>query len=104
MIEKTIERHGRLAGLLARRRIASLTRVILERLLPAPSSDRRLSIEERIAIGPKQTLLLVNCIGRHFLMATAGNSVTSIIEVQPMINERFDCADAVNRDRQEARL
>jgi len=38
-------------------------------------------IEERLHLGPKKSLLLVNCHGRRFLVATAGETIASLIEV-----------------------
>ena len=40
-----------------------------------------LRIEERLHLGPKKSLLLVNCHGRRFLVATAGETIASLIEV-----------------------
>jgi hypothetical protein len=56
-------------------------RFALERLLPEAQTDRRLFVEEKLAIGPKKTLILVNCVGRHFLLATAADVITPIGEV-----------------------
>ncbi len=76
---------GYLAGRLFGQRISTLSRFVLERLsLPVKSADRLLSIEERLAIGPKKTLMLVNCAGRRFLVAAAGDAIAPIIEVRPL--------------------
>jgi len=71
-----------LAGLLVGRRLSHLGRTALGRLL-SPAPGHRLLIEERIAIGPKKTLMLVSCAGRHFLVATAGDFIAPLIEVRP---------------------
>ncbi len=65
----------RIGGLL-RRAIAGLSRA-------ARASEQRLSIEERLVIGPKKTLMLVNCDGRRFLLATAGDMIAPMIELSP---------------------
>jgi flagellar biogenesis protein FliO len=86
MTETTMEARspGYPAGLLAQR-IARRARSAFEKFLRrAQSSDRLLLIEERIAIGPKKTLLLVNCAGRRFLVATAGDTIAPLVEVQPL--------------------
>jgi len=85
MIEEAVERHspGYQNGLSVGRRISSLTRGALERLLPKARSDRGLFIEERIAIGQKKEVILVNCAGRRFLLATAADVVASMGEVLP---------------------
>lgn len=86
MMDRTIEARspGYLAVRLFGQRISNLSRIVLETLsLPSKCSDRLLSVEERIAIGPRKTLLLVNCAGRRFLVATAGDAIAPMIEVRP---------------------
>lgn len=85
MIEETIERpsSGYFSGLTAGRRISSLMRSALEKLFPEAQSDRRIFIEERLAIGPKKALILVNCVGRRFLLATTTDVITPMGEVLP---------------------
>jgi len=89
-MERTMEARslGYFAARLFGQRISTLSRSVLERLsLPARSSDRLLSIEDRITIGPKKTLMLVNCAGRRFLVATAGDAIVPMIEVRPLRND-----------------
>ncbi len=45
------------------------------------AEDRSLFIEERLSFGPKKQLLVVNCYGRRFLMASSADAVTSLVEV-----------------------
>ena len=83
MINRAIpDRHfSYTAGLLLGRRIFNLKRIALGRLWsPTPMQDR-LFIEERITIGPKKTLTLVNCAGRRFLVAAAGDFIAPLIEI-----------------------
>jgi flagellar biogenesis protein FliO len=47
----------------------------------ANSQDRALSVEDRIAIGPKKSLILVRCHGRRFLVASAGDTLGPFIEI-----------------------
>lgn len=89
-----------LVGLLAGRRISHLGRTALGRLLSLAPPRHRLLIEERIAIGPKKTLMLVSCAGRHFLVATAGDFIAPLIEVCP--DGPCDCrtdASATEREK-----
>ncbi|HEX3472672.1 MAG TPA: flagellar biosynthetic protein FliO, partial [Silvibacterium sp.] len=69
----------------AAQRIVRLMRLAFEKLSwTAQPSERYLSIEERLAIGPKRTLMLVNCRGRRFLLAMAGDTISPMIEVRPL--------------------
>ena len=78
---------GYLTGRPFVQKISTLGRFVLERLsLPVKSADHLLSVEERVAIGPKKTLMLVNCAGRRFLVATAGDAIAPMIEVRPLRN------------------
>jgi hypothetical protein len=73
-----------LGGLRLGRRISGLARFGIEALFgTSRSSDRLLSIEERLVIEPKKTLFLVNCLGRRFLVGTAGSSICPMFEVRP---------------------
>jgi flagellar biogenesis protein FliO len=40
-----------------------------------------LTIDERISLGPKKMLFLVNCMDKQFLIATGADTITSVIEV-----------------------
>jgi flagellar biogenesis protein FliO len=81
----------RIGGLL-RRAIAGLSRA-------ARASEQRLSIEERLVIGPKKTLMLVNCDGRRFLLATAGDMIAPMIELSPSGNADLDDPTAISASR-----
>jgi len=92
MSEGTLEaRHpGHVTGLQLAQRISSLTRLGLKRLLgTAQPAECLLSIEERLAIGPKKTLLLVNCAGQRFLLATTGEAIAPLFEVRPIAAQPF---------------
>jgi len=71
-------------GRLLAQRFSNLTRLAVGSLFGADQSqDRLLSIEERIGIGAKKSLILVNCAGRRFLIATAGEAIAAMVEVRP---------------------
>ena len=78
-------------------------RFALERLLPEAQTDRRLFIEERLVIGPKKTLILVNCVGRHFLLATAADVITPMGEVLPLTESNYR-AESPTASRQQGTL
>lgn len=60
-----------------------LVRLLLDKLARAAGpAQSALSIEERLAIGPKKTLMVVNCHGKRFLVATAGDMIAPLIEIQ----------------------
>jgi flagellar biogenesis protein FliO len=65
-----------------RQQLLGLLRRILRSFQQPPEARQFImSIEQRIAVGPKQSLILVNCAGRRFLLAMAGDSITSPVEV-----------------------
>jgi hypothetical protein len=77
-----------LAGYLLRPDILRRLRSAFQFLLRASETPRRhMCIEEQIAIGPKKMLMLVNCAGRRFLFAVAGDSITPFVEVRPPIEK-----------------
>lgn len=47
-----------------------------------------LRIEEKLSLGPKKTLFLVNCRGKQFLVAAGADSVTQMVEVFSQRRER----------------
>lgn len=47
----------------------------------ANPADRALAVEDRVAIGPKKTLIVVRCHGQRFLVATAGDTIGPLIEI-----------------------
>jgi flagellar biogenesis protein FliO len=68
----------------AMQRLAGLMRMLVARLSRAASPAQNiLSIEERLTIGPKKMVMVVNCDGRRFLLATAGEMIAPLIEIQP---------------------
>lgn len=40
-----------------------------------------LRVEGRISLGPKKSLVLVNCLGRRVLVAVSGDQVTPVMEM-----------------------
>ena len=88
-----------LAGLRAGRKISGLARAAFGRLFSAASAERRLHIEERLTIGPKKTLMLVNCAGRHFLVATSAETIAPIIEIRPLDEDGSPRANAIVSDQ-----
>lgn len=47
----------------------------------AGSAERALVMEDRIAIGPKKSLVVVRCYGRRFLIATTPDGIGPILEI-----------------------
>jgi flagellar biogenesis protein FliO len=45
------------------------------------SGERLLTLEGRLTIGPKETLTLVQCAGRRYLVAAGGGGIVSLTEV-----------------------
>jgi hypothetical protein len=75
---------GGLIDQLQMRKILNRVRSIFRVFLKAPEAPQRLmSIEERLVVGPKKSLMLVTCAGRRFLFATTDDSITAPIEVRP---------------------
>jgi len=67
------------------RNISSRVLRIFQRFLQtAEAPPPLMSIEERLAVGPKKSLVLIACSGRRFLLATAGDSITAPVEVRPL--------------------
>jgi hypothetical protein len=48
------------------------------------SAETSLWIDEKLSLGPKKMLFLVNCGGRQFLVATGADTVVSMVEVSPV--------------------
>ena len=91
MSEKTMDiRPSRFIASPAALGIVRLIRLALNKLSrTAQPSDRCLSIEEQLVIGSNKTLLLVNCGGRRFLLATTGDTITPMVEVRPLVKDSF---------------
>lgn len=43
--------------------------------------DAALRVEGRISLGPKKSLVLVDCRGRQVLLAVSGDAVTPVMEL-----------------------
>jgi hypothetical protein len=43
--------------------------------------ERLLVLEDRLAIGPKKSLALVQCAGRRYLVAVSGDAIAALQEV-----------------------
>lgn len=66
------------------RRLRIAASWLLRRFAPAAGcTERSLAVEERVAIGPKKSLILVRCHGRRFLVASAGDTVGPFVEIAP---------------------
>ena len=66
-------------------------RALFKKLAPAAnSSERTLAIEDRLALGPKKSLVVVRCHGQRFLVATSAESVGPIHKLAgPKATRRF---------------
>jgi flagellar biogenesis protein FliO len=57
-------------------------RSALQRLLRAPiAGDAPLRLEARLNLGPKKSLMLVNCCGRRVLLAVSGDTIVPVADV-----------------------
>jgi flagellar biogenesis protein FliO len=48
------------------------------------AAERALCIEEQVAVGGKKSVTLIVCHGRRFLLASSGDAIAPLIEVQPL--------------------
>jgi flagellar biogenesis protein FliO len=81
---------------------AGLLRAIFARVSRScATQESSLRIEERLNLGPKKALLLVNCHGRRFLVATAGDTIAPLIEVDPCDEKTTRKAERPVRLRRE---
>ncbi|MGA7524130.1 MAG: flagellar biosynthetic protein FliO [Acidobacteriaceae bacterium] len=46
-----------------------------------PAGEAALRVEGRISLGPKKSLVLVDCRGRQVLLALSGDTVTPVMEL-----------------------
>jgi flagellar biogenesis protein FliO len=46
-----------------------------------PAGEAALRVEGRINLGPKKSLVLVDCRGRQVLLAVTGDAVTAVMEL-----------------------
>lgn len=54
----------------------------LQRLLRAPAAgDAPLRLEARLSLGPKKSLVLVNCCGKRMLLALSGDTIAPIADL-----------------------
>jgi flagellar biogenesis protein FliO len=64
--------------------LRSATRWLLQRFTrTANTVERVLAVEDRVAIGPKKSLMVVRCHGQRFLVGTCGDTIGPVIEVTP---------------------
>ncbi len=65
--------------------VRGLQRVVLRlmgRLSAAErTAERALAVEDRVAIGPRKSLVVVRCHGQRFLVANAGDTIGPIIAI-----------------------
>lgn len=45
------------------------------------ASQGALRVESRMSLGPKKSLVLVNCRGREVLLAVSGDSITAVMDM-----------------------
>jgi flagellar biogenesis protein FliO len=49
----------------------------------APTTERVLTVEDRVAIGLKKSLVVVRCHGQRFLIATSGDTIGPVLKIAP---------------------
>jgi len=103
MMEGAFERRspGYPNRLIVGRRILTLTKAALMKLFARPRSSRRLVLEERIAIGSRKELILVNCSGRRILLAATADAVISLGEILPCPDGNYREGSATSTRQQE---
>jgi flagellar biogenesis protein FliO len=73
---------GSLGGDSLTSRIIAGLRVMMQRLTRAPSAaDAPLRLEARLNLGPKKSLVLVNCCGRRVLLAVSGDTIIPVADM-----------------------
>lgn len=60
--------------------------------LRSQHSPRRLRVAESLAIGEKRQLLIVECGTRQLLIGAAGNSLTTLAELDATEGKKTTCA------------
>lgn len=74
---------------------------LIGRLGGPAKPERVLSVEDRLALGPKKALVLVRCHGQRFLVAVSGDTIGPFTEVAgPKLVSKSSAASA-RRIRQE---
>ena len=64
------------------RHLRTVARALLGKFTRAANPiDRALVVEDRVALGPKKSLIVVRCHGQRFLIATAGDTIHPLIEI-----------------------
>jgi flagellar biogenesis protein FliO len=61
--------------------LGSLLQSVGRRMQAVP---HHLSVEERLMVGGKKSILLIACRGRRFLLASSGDAITPLFEVLPL--------------------
>lgn len=65
----------------------------LRRLMSLPTAgEMPIRLEGRLSLGPKKSLVLVNCRGKSVLLALGGEAITPVMEVPAQRRRRKDPA------------
>ncbi len=65
----------------------------LRRLMSLPTAgEMPIRLEGRLSLGPKKSLVLVNCRGKSVLLALGSESITPVMEVPAPRRRRRDLA------------
>lgn len=81
-----VELAGRAAGRLKSSCGATASRIAAKR---RAAQESGLSVEGRVSLGPKKSVVLVHCHGRHYLIASAGDTIAPILEVLPVTSKKM---------------
>ena len=63
--------------------VGAMLRWMRGRMKARTGMEAALRVEGRISLGPKKSLVLVNCLGRQVLLAVSGDAVTPVMEIAP---------------------
>lgn len=64
------------------RHLRTVARALLCKFTRAANpADRALVVEDRVALGPRKSLIVVRCHGQRFLVATAGDTIGPLIKI-----------------------
>jgi hypothetical protein len=85
-------------------RVESLYRMAASGLAAKRHAAREsgLSVEGRVNLGPKKSLVLVHCHGRRYLIASAGDTMAPILEVLPVASQKAAVARKPSQARSTA--
>jgi flagellar biogenesis protein FliO len=76
--------------------LRNMLRALLARFTRTTNStERALTVEDRVALGPKKSLAVVNCHGQRFLIAVAGETIGPIIAVS---SQKTSCHSRAERE------